>query len=110
MRVVIVEKTLQEIREAEAHAEKILADAHEKASLIAAKGKSDADTFIADKKKDILIEKADALASRTKELEKEQQKYLKKTEKEAEELVKRADSHAKKTLSALIRDFKGLLG
>lgn len=105
-----MEKTLQEIREAEVHAEKILADAHEKASLITAKSTSDADTFIADKKKDILIEKVDALASRTKELEKEQQKYLKKAEKEAEELVKKADSRAQKILSALVKDFKQLLG
>jgi len=104
-----VEKTLQEIREAEAHAEKILADAHEKASLIASKGKSDADAFVADKKKSILTEKADALASRKKELEKEQHKYLKKAEKGAEELVEKADSRTKKTLSALVKDFKKLL-
>ncbi|MFA6888802.1 MAG: hypothetical protein WC254_04885 [Candidatus Woesearchaeota archaeon] len=101
-----MEKTLQEIREAETHVEKILIDAREKASLIVSKGKSDADAFTINRKKDILTEKTVALISRKKELEKEQQKFLKKAEKEAESLVERADERTKKTLSTLLKDFK----
>ncbi len=104
-----MEKTLQEIRDAEAHAEKIIAEAHEKGMFIASKGKADANAFVAARKTEIIAEKTQALSSRKKELDKEQQKSLKKTEKEAESLVDRAERNTKKTLSALVKDFKVLL-
>lgn len=104
-----VEKTLQEIRDAEARAEQSIADAHEKAGFIVSKGKTDADAFVAERKKAILAEKAEALSSRKKELDKEQQKHLKKTEKEADALVLQAEQNSSKTLSALVKNFKTML-
>lgn len=104
-----MEKLLQEIREAEAHAEKIIADGHEKAGVIASKAKADADAFVARRKAEIVAEKADAISSRKKELEKGQQKYLKKAEKEADALGLHAKRNTKKALSALVREFKLLV-
>jgi vacuolar-type H+-ATPase subunit H len=107
--VIIVEKTLQEIRDAETHAEKILAEAREKASVILSKGKSDAEAFITERKNHILTEKAESLALKKKELEKEQQKFLKKAEKEADNLAGSADSQCKKVLASLTKDFKAMI-
>lgn len=101
-----VEKILQQIRETETHADKIIAEAKEKTTLLTANGKTDADAFIAERKTVILTEKAEAISSRKKELEKEQQKWAKKAEKQAEDLATNAKKNKKKAVSFLVSEFK----
>lgn len=101
-----MEKILQQIRETETHADIIIAEAREKAGMLAAKGKTDADAFIAEQKTIVLAEKANALVSRKKELEKEQQKWAKKAEKQAEDLAANANKRKKKVVFFLVSEFK----
>ncbi|MBI5073115.1 hypothetical protein HZA99_04815 [Candidatus Woesearchaeota archaeon] len=101
-----MEKILEQIRETEAHADTIIAEAKEKAAMLAAKGKTDADAFIAERKTTILAEKAETVNSRRKELEKEQQKWAKKAEKQADDLAADAKKNKKKAVSFLVSEFK----
>ena len=101
-----MEKILHEIRETETHADKLIAVANEKAALIISKGKTDADAFLAERKQMILAEKAQLLAARKKELEKQYQKQEKKAEKHAESITEKAQLHKKKALAFLFQEFK----
>lgn len=104
-----MEKTLHDIRAAEAHAEKIQADAREKAALLLSQGKADAEAFIADRKQTILSEKAAALSLRKKELEKEQYRSQKKAEKKAEEFAVAAQQNSKKVVAFFVQECKKAL-
>lgn len=108
-KVIFLEKILHEIRDAETHADHIIADAKEKAALTLTKGKADADAFVSQRKQEILTEKGEALTHRKKELEKEQQKFLKKAEKQADDAATTAASRKKKALSFLSQEFKNVL-
>ena len=99
-----MEKTLQEIRTAETHAENVLADAKEKAALLLSQGKTDAAAFIAERKQTILTEKAAALALRKKELEKEHQRHQKKAEKQAEDFAVGCQRNVKKAVSFFVHE------
>ena len=97
---------MQQIRETETHADRIIAEAKEKASMLAAKGKTDASAFITEREATILAEKTDAINARKKELEKEQQKWAKKAERQAEDIASDAEKNKKKAVSFLVSEFK----
>ena len=104
-----LEKLLHDIRQTETHADMLVAEMKEKASQFLLKGKTDAEAFLAERKQTLLAEKTAALTSRKKELEKEQQKYVKKAEKQADYLASSVAQHKKKALALLVQDFKRLL-
>lgn len=104
-----MEKILRDIRQAETHADTIVSDSKEKAAQLLLKGKTDADAFLTERKQTLLSEKAAVLAARKKELEKEQQKYIKKAEKQADDLASTVTQNKKKALYLLVQDFKRLL-
>lgn len=108
-KVIFLEKVLHDIREAETHADTLIAEAKEKAAHILTKGKADADAFVVERKQKVLEQKAEALSFRKKELEKEQQKFLKKAEKQADDAATTAVLHKKKALSFLSQEFKTIL-
>ncbi len=108
-KVKTVEKILQQIRETEAHADTLIAEAKEKAAMLAAKGKTDADAFVAQRRSEILAEKTQAINERKKELEKEQQKWAKKAEKQAEDLAANAEKNKKKAVSFFVSEFKNFV-
>lgn len=101
-----MEKTLQEIREAEVYAEKLLTEAHEKSALIIAKGKADAESFIAERRQSILAEKAETLSQQKKEFEKEYQKYTKKAEKGAEKFAAECQQNINKAVRFFVGECK----
>ena len=78
-----MEKLLHDIRQTETHADALVAETEQKAAQLLLKGKTDADGFLAERKQTLLAEKATVLAARKKELEKEQQKYVKILRKES---------------------------
>ena len=104
-----LEKLLHDIRQTETRADTLVAETKEKASQFLLKGKTDAEAFLAERKQTLLVEKTAALTSRKKELEKEQQKYVKKAEKQADDLASTVAQHKKKALALLVQDFKRLL-
>ncbi len=108
IKVKTVEKILQQIRETEADADTLIAEAKEKAAMLAAKGKTDADAFVAQRRSEILAEKTQAINERKKELEKEQQKWAKKAEKQAEDLAANAEKNKKKQFHSLFPNSRTL--
>ena len=104
-----MEKLLHDIRQTETHADTLVAETKEKAAQLLLRGKTDAEGFLAERKQTLLAEKTAALAARKKELEKEQQKYVKKAEKQADDLASLVAQNKKKALALLAQDFKRLL-
>jgi vacuolar-type H+-ATPase subunit H len=104
--VIRLDTLIKDIRETEAQADKVLADARSKAVQIVAKGKADASSLIATRKEEILADKQAALTERQKELEKEAQKQQKKAEKHAASIVGSAEGHRKEAMAFLVTSFK----
>ncbi len=104
-----MEKLLHDIRQAENMANTIVAEAKEKVAQILSQAKTDANAFLIERKQTLLAEKTAALTLRKKELEKEQQKYLKKAEKQAEGIRVVMSRNKKKVLPLLLHDFKKCL-
>ena len=101
-----LDKTLNEIKNAEKKAEEIINNAHKKAEATIAKAKEDSMNILNDKKQELITHEKEQLNTKRKGLESLKADIMRNSKKDALELEQKAGKNHKKAVDSVVKAFK----